>query len=105
MCPLIGLSRVRPSLWETKEIKCHKPGPVSTKCRMVANSSLNINSKGLLLNDCSAREEESPFHWLDCEAYRELRVGLDPELVVEDRARFLGKVIARRAVLEMKLMK
>ena len=44
--------------------------------------------------------EESPAHWLDCEAYTDLRVGLDPEYEVEDRAKYLGKVIERRERLE-----
>ena len=36
----------------------------------------------------------------DCEAYTDLRVGLDPEYVVEDRAKYLGKVIERRERLD-----
>ena len=41
--------------------------------------------------------EESPFKWLNCDAYALLRVRLDPELVMEDRAKFLGNVVSWRA--------
>ena len=47
---------------------------------------------------------ESPVHLLeDCSAYSDLRVGLSPAEVLEDRARFLRAAIARRMKLEDKL--
>ena len=47
--------------------------------------------------------EKSPAHWLECEAYKDLRVGLDPEIVIENRAKYLGKVIERSEKLEKEL--
>ena len=47
--------------------------------------------------------EETPGHWLECEAYTDLRVGLDPEYLVADRAKYLGRVIERREKLEKEL--
>ena len=44
--------------------------------------------------------EESSQHWLDCEAYVELRRGLDPECVLEDRVLYLRRVQALRTELE-----
>ena len=47
---------------------------------------------------------ESPAHLLiTCSAYADLRGGIDPELVLEDRAAFLRKAILRRKTLEQKL--
>ena len=46
---------------------------------------------------------ESPQHWLTCEAYREFRDGVDPELVRKDRVSYLRKVISKRKVLEKQL--
>ena len=46
---------------------------------------------------------ESSKHLLDCAIYRDLREGLDPELVVADRATYLRKVIQRRTALERQL--
>ena len=46
---------------------------------------------------------ESPQHWLSCEAYREFRDGIDPELVRRDRVHYLRKVIKKRKVLEKQL--
>ena len=47
-----------------------------------------------------AGEEESGVHWLTCDAYSQLRQGLDPELVDTDRLCFLRKVQLVRAELE-----
>ena len=44
--------------------------------------------------------EETSLHWLSCEAYRELRHGLDPELVIEDRLKYLRRVQELRKELE-----
>ena len=44
-------------------------------------------------------EETSP-HWLSCLAYKELRHGLDPELVLEDRLVYLRRVQELRKDLE-----
>ena len=44
--------------------------------------------------------EESSRHWLDCQAYAELRRGLDPECVLEDRVLYLRRVQALRIELE-----
>ena len=44
--------------------------------------------------------EETSLHWLSCEAYRELRHGLDPELVIEDRLKYLSRVQELRKELE-----
>ena len=48
---------------------------------------------------------ESPGHWLECSAYRDLRQGTDPELVLKDRCSYLRKVIERRKRLEEQLRK
>ena len=46
---------------------------------------------------------ESPQHWLECEAYRDLRDGKDPEGVRRDRLPYLRNVIKRRKELEKRL--
>ena len=47
---------------------------------------------------------ETPSHLLcDCTAYSDLREGRNPELVLEDRAVFLTRAIARRKQLEQKM--
>ena len=46
---------------------------------------------------------ESPAHLLECQAYSHLRTGIDPELVLTDRAPYLQKVVARRKELEEQL--
>jgi hypothetical protein len=47
---------------------------------------------------------ETPAHILSsCSSYRDLRVGLNPEEILEDRAAFLRLAIARRITLEDKL--
>ena len=46
---------------------------------------------------------ETPLHWMSCAAYLDLRVGLDPELVEQDRAPYLRQVILRRKELEKNL--
>ena len=46
---------------------------------------------------------ESPVHWLQCLAYRDLREGSDPELVRKDRQQYLRLVIDRRKKLEERL--
>ena len=47
---------------------------------------------------------ETPEHLLsECGAYADLRAGLHPEAVLEDRASFLRKAIKRRKELEAKL--
>ena len=49
---------------------------------------------------------ETPAHLLsDCTAYSDLRAGLNPEEILEDRASFLRVAIARRINLEEKLRK
>ena len=49
-------------------------------------------------------ELETPSHLLtSCSAYSDLREGVNPELVLEDRATFLYRAIARRKELELKL--
>ena len=44
--------------------------------------------------------EESSQHWLDCQAYLELRRGLDPETNLEDRVLYLRRVQILRTELE-----
>ena len=44
--------------------------------------------------------KESSQHWLDCQAYVELRRGLDPEYIIEDRVRYLRRVQLMRTELE-----
>ena len=44
--------------------------------------------------------EETSLHWLSCLAYKELRHGLDPELVLEDRLLYLRRVQSLRKLLE-----
>ena len=46
------------------------------------------------------QRKESPSHLLTCDAYADLRVGLDPEMVRKDRAKNLRAVVARREELE-----
>ena len=47
---------------------------------------------------------ETPEHMLStCGAYSDLREGLNPETVLEDRASFLKSAIKRRKELEIKL--
>ena len=46
---------------------------------------------------------ESPLHLIDCQAYSDLRQGINPEQNYEDRAVYLRKVITRRKALEGKL--
>ena len=51
----------------------------------------------------AGREElvvESSQHWMECEAYQELRRGLDPEGSVSDRLKYLRSVQFLRAELE-----
>ena len=48
--------------------------------------------------------EESPLHLVEhCDAYADLRYGLDPLLVQQDRALFLRQAIVRRKLLELEL--
>ena len=47
---------------------------------------------------------ESPGHLLQCEAYVDLRQGINPECIPCDRAVYLRKVITRRKELEAKLV-
>ena len=44
--------------------------------------------------------EESSQHWLDCDAYTELRRGLDTENVLKDRVMYLTRVQLLRIELE-----
>ena len=44
--------------------------------------------------------EESSQHWLECEAYSELRRGLDPETILRDRVLYLRRVQLLRIELE-----
>ena len=46
---------------------------------------------------------ESSDHLMVCSAYADLREGLNPELVIEDRSTYLRKVIPRRMWLEQQL--
>ena len=48
---------------------------------------------------------ESPLHLMSCKAYEEFRQGIDPELNQKERPGYFRKVIARRKVLESKLVK
>ena len=43
---------------------------------------------------------ESSQHWFKCSAYESLRRGLDPELVIEDRVKFIQRVQQVRSELE-----
>jgi hypothetical protein len=45
-------------------------------------------------------EVETGEHWLTCEAYSELRQGLNPELCVKDRLKYLRLVQLVRIELE-----
>jgi hypothetical protein len=57
---------------------------------------------------CEAGREdgaiESSQHWLSCEAYVELRAGLDPEYDLDDRIVFLRRVQIHRTTLEKELV-
>ena len=46
---------------------------------------------------------ETSDHLLVCSAYADLRQGVDPELVTEDRASYLRQVVRRRSKLEEQL--
>ena len=46
---------------------------------------------------------ESPLHLIDCQAYSDLRQGMNPEQNYEDRAVYLRKIITRQKELEGKL--
>ena len=47
---------------------------------------------------------ETPSHLLsECSAYSDLRDGVNPELVLEDRTVFLTRAIGRRKELELKM--
>ena len=48
---------------------------------------------------------ESPLHLLECQAYVDLRQGINPELVQRDRPGYLRRVILMRKDLEAKLKK
>ena len=51
----------------------------------------------------AGREEgvvESSQHWMQCEAYKELRRGLDPEASLSDRIKYLRSVQILRIELE-----
>ena len=44
--------------------------------------------------------EETSLHWMTCQAYKELRHGMDPELVLKDRLIYLRRVQELRKELE-----
>ena len=46
---------------------------------------------------------ETSDHRMVCSAYRDLREGINPELVLEERASYLRKVVLRRTLLEQQL--
>ena len=48
---------------------------------------------------------ETPQHLMQCEAYLQLRQGLNPEEDLVDRSSCLRKVMAKRKELESELMK
>ena len=48
-------------------------------------------------------EIETTLHWFECEAYLPLRQGADPEMVLEDRVKFLRRVLLLRPELEKHL--
>ena len=47
--------------------------------------------------------EETSSHWLTCQAYLELRHGIDPELVLKDRIIYIRRVQEMRKTLEARL--
>ena len=47
--------------------------------------------------------EETSSHWLTCEAYAELRHGMNPELVLKDRIIYLRRVQKLRKMLEARM--
>ena len=46
---------------------------------------------------------ETSEHLLSCSMYADLRDGINPELVMEERVTYLRKVIQRRKVLELQI--
>ena len=52
---------------------------------------------------CIFLSADSLQHLLDCVAFTLLRLGLDAELVRQDRAKYLRKVIQKREELEKEL--
>ena len=48
-------------------------------------------------------QEPGPQHWLDYSAYRTLRQGVNPEVVLKDRCNYLMKVMEMRKKLEEQL--
>ena len=53
---------------------------------------------------CSKGALETPVHLMHCQAYTDLRQGINPEEDQTDRAGYLRKVIARRKELELKIL-
>ena len=48
---------------------------------------------------------ETSDHLMVCSAYSDLREGINPDLVLEERASYLRQVIKRRTLLEQQLKK
>ena len=46
-------------------------------------------------------QEETSAHWLSCQAYEGLRIGLDPEGQLEDRVKYIRRVQEMRKLLEL----
>ena len=64
---------------------------------------LTWGSDTVLSTVLTARQEgviENSQHWLECSAYKVLRVGVDPENVLEDRVRYIRRVQLLREQLE-----
>ena len=73
---------------------CQPGGRMETSSHLIASQEEDFQPGGRL---------ETSSHLMVCQAYQDLREGIDPELVLEDRAPYLRKVIQRRNSLEKQL--
>ena len=68
-----------------------------------------MNMKGRYQKDkyqcphCQEGSLETSEHLMICRMYADLREGINPELVIEERATYSRKVIQRRKILELQL--
>ena len=82
-------------LWQTDML--------DTRSTMKARYPKNMYNCPHCIEGRSVGVIETPSHLMLCRAYEDLRYGKDPELVVEDRAPYLLKVVLRRKELEEQL--
>ena len=64
------------------------------------DQSTEIHQCSLAAEGREAGMEESGVHWLTCQAYAQVRQVLDPEGDLDDRIKFLRRVMLVRTELE-----